>query len=273
MTTFSALFQSGTAFYGDPFPPIINFISDWGYSILSSGVRGGGGRAVSRSTGPTDEPDLVPPIDFGIPTLPVEIEPWRIEGETAVIHSVLPRPVAGPAQPKILAPTPWVDEYGNRIESYEEGDYPAGSIFAPGRAWGASDTVGGHGLDEELQEEEDMSHDWGHFARELLGGFAGVGEYAQQPLSLQQALAQDTTIPGGTAASLPSAAPLINQTGCDPCGNRRYVTLDRQTGKMSCRRRRRRRLLTARDLGDLAALKAITGNNDALKMAVIKAVR
>ena len=38
-------------------------------------------------------------------------------------------------------------------------------------------------------------------------------------------------------------------------------------------RRRRRRLLTPTDLSDLAALKTITGNNDALKMAVIKAIR
>ncbi len=272
MTTFSALFQSGTAFYGDPFPPIINFISDWGYSILSSGVRGGGGGAVSRSTGPADEPDLVPPIDFGIPTLPVEIDPWRIEGETAVIHSVLPRSVTGPAQPEILTPPTVTDEYGNEVEEYEEGDFPAGSIFAPGRTWGdAVEPVGGHGLDEDVEEEEDMAHDWGHLLRsglEALGGFAPEQQYQafSGPVTATQ-------IPGGAAASPASAAPLINQNGCDPCGNRRYVTLDRQTGKMSCRRRRRRRLLTARDLGDLAALKAITGNNDALKMAVIKAVR
>ena len=39
------------------------------------------------------------------------------------------------------------------------------------------------------------------------------------------------------------------------------------------KRRRRRRLLTPTDLADLAALKTITGNNDALKFAVLKAVR
>ncbi len=39
------------------------------------------------------------------------------------------------------------------------------------------------------------------------------------------------------------------------------------------RRRRRRPLLTPTDLNTLAALKTITGNNDALKFAVMKAVR
>jgi len=39
------------------------------------------------------------------------------------------------------------------------------------------------------------------------------------------------------------------------------------------KRRRRRPLLTPTDLNTLAALKTITGNNDALKFAVMKAVR
>lgn len=40
-----------------------------------------------------------------------------------------------------------------------------------------------------------------------------------------------------------------------------------------CRRRRRRRLLTPTDLSDLAALQALVGKGDTLKMAVAKAVR
>ena len=39
------------------------------------------------------------------------------------------------------------------------------------------------------------------------------------------------------------------------------------------KRRRRRRLLTPTDFSDLAALKTLTGNNDAFKFAVLKAVR
>ncbi len=52
------------------------------------------------------------------------------------------------------------------------------------------------------------------------------------------------------------------------------VTVNTQTGKVTaCKRRRRRRLLTPTDLSDLAALKTIVGNTDALKFAVTKAVR
>lgn len=39
------------------------------------------------------------------------------------------------------------------------------------------------------------------------------------------------------------------------------------------KRRRRKRLLTECDFKDLACLKTLTGNNDAFKCAVIKAVR
>lgn len=52
------------------------------------------------------------------------------------------------------------------------------------------------------------------------------------------------------------------------------VTVNTKTGKITkCKRRRRRRLLTPTDLSDLAALKTIVGNTDALKFAVTKAVR
>ncbi len=52
------------------------------------------------------------------------------------------------------------------------------------------------------------------------------------------------------------------------------VTVDTRTGAVhACRRRRRRRLLTPTDLSDLAALAAVVGKGDALKLAVAKAVR
>lgn len=54
----------------------------------------------------------------------------------------------------------------------------------------------------------------------------------------------------------------------------RTVTVDTVTGEVKpCRRRRRRRLLTPTDLSDLAALAAVVGKGDALKLAVAKAVR
>lgn len=59
-----------------------------------------------------------------------------------------------------------------------------------------------------------------------------------------------------------------------PISTPAQVTVDTRTGKVTpCRRRRRRRLLTPTDLSDLAALAAVVGKGDALKLAVAKAVR
>jgi len=209
------------------------------------------------------------PIDFGIPDVPVETP--QLPPPEGGIRTVLSGPAGGGAL-YVPPPTARVDPVsGESIESYENGDYPAGSIFAPGRTWG-SDPVGE--FDAPIHEEEPrMAHDWGHLLRQGIGAAVGIPGYEGAGAIPAGFAPGATTIPGGQAASLPSAAPVIGADGCDPCGNRRYVTLDRQTGKISCRRRRRPRLLTDRDLGDLAALKTITGNNDALKMAVIKAVR
>ncbi len=80
----------------------------------------------------------------------------------------------------------------------------------------------------------------------------------------------------GGAPALPSyfqpgTAGILQADGADMPTN---VQVNTRTGQVTkCRRRRRRRLLTPTDLSDLAALKTITGNNDALKMAVVKAVR
>lgn len=119
-----------------------------------------------------------------------------------------------------------------------------------------------------------MAHDWGHFARQGIGSLLGIEDPLQNYMqSFVAGAGPATTIPSGLPASLPSAAPVLSSTGGADCGNRRYVTLDRQTGKISCKRRRRRRLLTNRDLADLASLKTITGGGAALNAAVIRAVR
>lgn len=53
------------------------------------------------------------------------------------------------------------------------------------------------------------------------------------------------------------------------------VTVNTRTGEVKpcAKRRRRRRLLTASDLSDLASLKAIVGGGAAMNAAVVKAVR
>lgn len=104
-----------------------------------------------------------------------------------------------------------------------------------------------HSTDE---EETEMAIDWGDiFTTSIpdIVGMAGQKFLGPEPQSY-------------------SGAPIA--------GTPAKVTMDTRTGKITpCRRRRRRRLLTPTDLSDLAALQAIVGKGDALKLAVAKAVR
>ncbi len=128
-----------------------------------------------------------------------------------------------------------------------------------------------------------MAIDWGNLLDWGLDTLAG-----QQPWQTtqwggpQQASVMGFNAPNVPMVPTPSGVPgrpsqhIVGYQSVDNgnnCGNRRYVTLDRETGKISCKRRRRRRLLTNRDLADLASLKTITGGGAALNSAVIRAVR
>ncbi len=174
-------------------------------------------------------------------------------------------------QAEVPRETVVVGDVSTEVEHHPEGDFPAGSIFAPGRAWG----VEWDEFDQEPKEVEPVSV-WGDIFTGVVDTLQGQqwGGVQQQGFNAMGPAfaASSTQIPSGSAALPPSAAPLMNGTG-DTCGNRRYVTLDRQTGKITCKRRRRRRLLTNRDLADLASLKTITGGGAALNAAVIRAVR
>ncbi len=231
-------------------------------------------RARQRPAVPSFAPhDPGGPVDVGDPPLPVDWS-WIIEepvGSGDGVYPVLPGPVGDP-YPSIPAATPRPPPIpepprtdaevfqDDEVVEYEEGDWPAGSIFAPGEIWGPAPAEP-NPLDE---DEEVMAHDWGHLGRQVLGGLFGgekVDPYAIppiQPMGYTGAIGGTgpTQIPGGRAAMPPS-------------GSYRYTA----DGRVVRCRRRRPRLLTDRDLKDLAALKTITGNNDALKMAVIKAVR
>ncbi len=270
MSTFSSLFQSGTAFYGDPFGPIIDTITDFGWSLLPQfpgSIRPG------SSAGARPRPET----SVGTVKTPVPVadrsEPWVIEAEAPYIPPILARP-SGAWEPEVRRETVIVDTVRTEVEVHPEGDFPAGSIFAPGRTWGGSV---GHDLDAEYQEEQPVS-----LISDIFSGAVDiwqgqpVGGYANQPWMGMSAAGDPTgvtTRPSGRAALPPSAAPVQMMASGDGCGNRRYVTLDRQTGKITCKRRRRRRLLTNRDLADLASLKTITGGGAALNSAVIRAVR
>lgn len=100
----------------------------------------------------------------------------------------------------------------------------------------------------ETDGESTVAVDW--------GGLANLGiDFLQGQVTGPQSFAGPSTM--GTPAPLPA-----------------QVTVDTRTGQVKpCRRRRRRRLLTPTDLSDLAALSAIVGKGDALKLAVAKAVR
>lgn len=106
----------------------------------------------------------------------------------------------------------------------------------------------------ESPPEEPMAIDWGGAASGFIDLLQG-----QQP-------------GGGNAFVGPQPTIYTPPPGAVPTPAK--VTVDTRTGAVThCRRRRRRRLLTPTDLSDLAALAAIVGKGDALKMAVAKAVR
>ncbi len=207
-----------------------------------------------------------------IPQLPVE-RPWEYvyPEPPPIVRSVLPGPVAERPAP-VPRTTVVVAGVPTEVEQHPEGDFPAGSIFAPGRTWGGVSEWEDHGLDSPDPQEDDVSI-WGDLFSagvDVLQGQYQMPGYATT-MGFQGPVA--TTRPSGAAALPPSAAPVVSTASGDGCGNRRYVTLDRQTGKITCKRRRRRRLLTNRDLADLASLKTITGGGAALNAAVIRAVR
>ncbi len=261
--------SSGLRAY-DTFPSaILTVVEDWGWSLLPQfpgSVRPGEG---SSSPAPEPQPvEYLPPV---LPPISVGQETGST-GQAARVYPVFTRPE--PARPvEVPRAVVIVEDVATEVEQHPEGDFPAGSIFAPGRAWEGE----AHTLDEATPDEEegDMAHDWGHLLRQ---GVAEWGGIQQQPAFNAMgpafvATGAATTIPGGRAALPPSSAAVTSYANGDACGNRRYVTLDRETGKITCKRRRRRRLLTNRDLADLASLKTITGGGAALNAAVIRAVR
>jgi len=269
---FSSLFQGGTVFYGDAFPPIINTIVDFGWGLLPQfpgyvrPPKGGGLPPVQQEQAPTV-----------IAEVPVAVEPqtWGIEAETTWVPEVLPRPAVNGSS-GVLTEVVIAEGVSTTVERFPEGDFLPGDIFRPGDVWGVStdlDTA------PDIQEESDVSV-WGEIIDTVLGRQdwqLGGQVPAFDPWGPMYAGTAGVPMqrPSGRAALPPSAAPVTytGGGGMGDCGNRRYVTLDRETGKISCKRRRRRRLLTNRDLADLASLKTITGGGAALNAAVIRAVR
>ena len=101
--------------------------------------------------------------------------------------------------------------------------------------------------------DEEMAIDWGAVASGAIDIMQG------------QAVGGGPATYGAVPPMAYGPAPAVAPVGA--------VEIDPRTGKPKCKRRRRRRLLTPTDLSDLAALQAIVGKGDALKLAVAKAVR
>ncbi len=224
--------------------------------------------ARGRQSWATPDP---PPIDFGIPTVPVVLSQPEFYPEPSVqVRPIFARPMGGGPSP-VPRKTVVVEGTSTVIEEHPEGDFPAGSIFAPGAPWGGGVSSD---LDVDEQPEEQNVGLWTELFSagvDVLQGQYDMPTYGIGGPSSFVATPAVSNIPSGRAALPPGAAPVIG--AANECGNRRYVTLDRQTGRVSCKRRRRRRLLTNRDLADLASLKTITGGGAALNAAVIRAVR
>ncbi len=123
-------------------------------------------------------------------------------------------------------------------------------------------------------EEVEVAHDWGHVLRGATGSFAS--SFFAPQTTFPQAMGQVALAPSdlsGPADTLQT----MSAADCSSyarCGTGRYLTYDCKDGTFKPRtRRRRRRLLTGRDISDLAALQAIAGKGAALQMAIATAVR
>ena len=109
--------------------------------------------------------------------------------------------------------------------------------------------------------DPEMAQDWGDFATGLIQD--NLTTYINNRVNRGNGGANVMpVISPGTGAAIGTGIGL----GIDE-------VVDWATGTKKKCRRRRRRLLTPTDLGDLAQLKALVGNGEAMKIAVMKAIR
>jgi len=146
--------------------------------------------------------------------------------------------------------------------------YPFEPDVEPDREFVDTDTVIGAPDDwwptatqEESEEDDDMAHDWGHLARDFLGGLLSPDATGGGSLVAD---------PSGAATLFPTPAqPGVSSAGGDCDGMRWSGGTPPKGYKVvnSCgvgvlrkvRRRRRRRLLTASDSRDIATIVGLVG--------------
>lgn len=216
-------------------PTYYDFLGGWvDFEAVASILRGAYG----------DWSDIKPslgagPLESGVfdtagPYIP-PLLPGPLGGGTAAVLASVVGP--GPAE---------IEEFPEQGGGYQPGG-PFESAPPIVTDWGEVTIL------DEAESENDMAIDWGN----IVSGAIDIAQGQQ---------------PGGNWVS-PGPTNFMPAGGA---GNRvpREVTVDTVTGEVKkCKRRRRRRLLTPTDLSDLAALQAIVGKGDALKLAVAKAVR
>lgn len=164
-----------------------------------------------------------------------------------VLLGSLARGIAGVSTPIVRTQAVSIE-----MEPERGGGYQPGGPFetAPPTDWSEVTILDDAGT-VPAQEDEAVAIDWGS----VVSGAIDI--------------AQGQTLGGGVPFA-PQAFSGVAPGGALP----REITVDTVTGEVKkCKRRRRRRLLTPTDLSDLAALSAIVGKGDALKLAVAKAVR
>lgn len=148
-------------------------------------------------------------------------------------YRVLNPPVAPPAPEVVLRVPEVIPKPGTEVIP-KPGTVPQEPVQAP---------------EPFFETEEDMAVDWGGVIQQVVGG-------TFDPLGLgAQARSMFAGVPGTPAQATP-----------------RTVTVDTVTGRVStCRRRRRRRLLTEGDFNDLMRI-ATLPNKDTVKIALAKAI-
>lgn len=113
-----------------------------------------------------------------------------------------------------------------------------------------------------------MPDSWGHLIRQGIGELTGIGQQQNIVGGPGAQTAAQTQEWLGAGAGAPVGG------GMSVCVTPRYLTYDTKTGKMSIRRRRRRRALcTDKDLACLAQIVAIVGKGQGGNIAVSKALR
>lgn len=110
----------------------------------------------------------------------------------------------------------------------------------------------------EPQENTEMAVDWGTWTQDLAGDYLR-SKYIR-PASMPQIQPTAYVSPGAAAAAGTGLGYLVEEG------------IDMLTGEKKKCRRRRRRLLTPTDLGDLAQLQALVGKGEVMKVAVMKAL-